>query len=378
MKRRRQPAHRSASSAETDESAERSPLEIPPIESLLTERALAAGEPTGAAGELGTHGPRIGVLTVGRGQLARQLAEHWPKSSIECLVLDSFQAALIEAAGTLSANLQVACAADWTQPSYDLIVAPLRRRESAELNRDLLQSAFAKLRIGGELLVGVDSQSHPALLDELREWTRPVACQVDPRGLVVHLTKKEELKRVRDFRAEVVFRDGSRLLRLVTRPGVFAHRQLDPGARQILKAVHARSGQRILDLGCGSGAIAVALAARDETLEVWAVDSHARAVEATRAAAELNHLDNVQVVLSHLAEVPGPGSFDLVTGNPPYFANFEIARRFLDGAVQALRPGGECLLVTKLPQWYREHASQWLSELEIWPSGHYHLIRGQR
>lgn len=365
MKRRRDRTHRSDPLDQDDSAAQQPPLQVPPVESLLADCPVVPGA-------------RVGVLTVGRGQLARQLAERWPESSIECLVLDSFQAELVRAAGPLPVNLQLVCAADWEADEYDLMLAPLRRRESAELNRDLVQSAFVRLRVGGELLVGVDSQSHPALLDELREWTRPVECQVEARGLVFRLTKREELKRVRDFRAEVVFRDGERLLRLVTRPGVFAHRQLDPGARQILKAVTVRSGQRILDLGCGSGVIAVGLAARDESLEVWAVDSHARAVEATRVAAELNGLDNLQVVLSHLAEVPGPGSFDLVTGNPPYFANFEIARRFLDGAVQALRPGGECLLVTKLPEWYREHASQWLSEIEIWPSGHYHLVRGKR
>ena len=338
-------------------------LTTPPVEELLIEQTV---EPAA----------RVGTLTVGRGQLARHVAAAWTSAKVDCFVLDSYHAERIREAEPVPANLSVCCAADWPSEQYDLVYAPLRRRESAELNRDLLQDAFHRLRIGGELLVGIDSLDHPALLAELREWARPVAQSSDVRGAVYRLRKESELKRVRNFRCEVVFRDRERLLKLLTRPGVFSHRQIDPGARQILKAVDEIRGRKLLDLGCGSGAIAVALAARDPGLQVWAVDSHARAVEATRIAAELNELENLQVVLTHTAEVPDPGSFDLVTCNPPYFADFEIARRFLDGAVRALKPGGDCILVTKLPNWYREHAGQWLEDVETWASGNYHLVRG--
>jgi len=340
-------------------------LTIPPVEELLIEQTV---EPAA----------RVGTLTVGRGQLARHLASAWTSSSIDCLVLDSYHAERVREAEPVPVNLSVCCAADWPGEQYDLVFAPLRRRESAELNRDLLQDAFQRLRIGGQLLVGIDSPDHPALLAELREWARPVTQHCDPRGTVFRLRKETELRRVRDFRCEVVFRDRERLLKLVTRPGVFSHRQLDPGARQILKAIDEIRGRKLLDLGCGSGAIAVALAARDPGLQVWAVDSHARAVEATRVAAKLNELENLQVVLTHTAEVPEPGTFDLVTCNPPYFADFEIARRFLDGTVRALKSGGDCILVTKLPNWYREHAGQWLEDVEVWTSGNYHLVRGRR
>jgi len=340
-------------------------LTTPPVEQLLIEQQVESAA-------------RVGTLTVGRGQLARHLANAWTSSSVECLVLDSYHAERISEAEPVPANLTVCCAADWPSEQYDLVYAPLRRRESAELNRDLLQDAFHRLRIGGELIVGIDSLDHPALLAELREWARPVAQQGDSRGSVFRLRKEAELKRIRNFRCEVVLRDRERLLKLVTRPGVFSHRQLDPGARQILKAIDEIRGRKLLDLGCGSGAIAVALAARDPGLEVWAVDSHARAVEATRVAAELNELNNLQVVLTHTAEVPGAGTFDLVTCNPPYFADFEIARRFLDGTVRALKSGGDCILVTKLPNWYREHAGAWLEDVETWTSGNYHLVRGRK
>ncbi|MFO0079380.1 MAG: methyltransferase [Planctomycetota bacterium] len=362
---RRHKARRFTAEEPLGDRLENPQLETPAVESLLAECRF-------------TPGRLVGTLTVGRGQLARQLAARLPESRVECLVLDSFQAELVRGAGELPENLQVLCAADWSPQPFDQIFAPLRRRESAELNRDLLQSAFLRLRPGGELFVGVDSPDHPALLTELRQWNKSVEQAGDRRGRCFRLRKEAELRRVREFSAEIVFRDRDRLLKLRTRPGVFAHRQLDAGARQILKGVDAIPGRRVLDIGCGSGVIAVALAARDRELEVWAVDSHARAVEATTWAANENQLPNLRAVLSHTAEVPGLGTFDLVTANPPYFADFEIAERFLDGAVRALRPEGVCWLVTKLPNWYREHAGRWLREVEVWSSGDYHLVRGIR
>ncbi len=274
------------------------PVREPEVEQLLAEQP--AQLPTGRIPI------RIGVLTVGRGQLARRLAERWPTATVDCWILDSFHAMQARETGPLPPNLNLVCTPDWPSDQYDLVFAPIRRRDLAELNRDMLQSAFQRLQLGGELWVGVDSGPHPALLAELREWTSSVDCLEDPRGSVFHLRKTAELKRVREFRSEVVFRDRARLLRLVTRPGVFAHRQLDAGARQILKALEEIQERKILDLGCGSGVIAVALAARDPEFEVWAVDSHARAVEATELAGRVNRLNNLTTVLRQRSPEQGP------------------------------------------------------------------------
>jgi 16S rRNA (guanine1207-N2)-methyltransferase len=109
--------------------------------------------------------------------------------------------------------------------------------------------------------------------------------------------KTREPAKLRDFSCEVVFRDRERLLTSLTRPGVFAHRRIDPGARHLLNAVDVASETRVLDIGCGSGCVALGIAARDPSLRVHAFDSSARAVSCTQWGVDRNGLTNVTVAL---------------------------------------------------------------------------------
>ena len=64
----------------------------------------------------------------------------------------------------------------------------------------------------------------------------------------------------------------------------------DGGARALLKAAATKPADHVFEIGCGSGAVAIALAARVPEGRVYAVDSNARAVECTRLGAEANGL----------------------------------------------------------------------------------------
>lgn len=78
----------------------------------------------------------------------------------------------------------------------------------------------------------------------------------------------------------------------------------------------ARSGERVLDMGTGSGVNAILAATRGA--DVVAVDVNPHAVEAARANSERNGVaDRVTIVHSDLfAEVEG--RFDLVVFDPPF------------------------------------------------------------
>ena len=68
-------------------------------------------------------------------------------------------------------------------------------------------------------------------------------------------------------------------LELATDSGVFSPGRLDPGTRFLLeKAPPPPASGDILDLGCGYGPIACALAARAPGATVWAVDVNERAL----------------------------------------------------------------------------------------------------
>lgn len=73
----------------------------------------------------------------------------------------------------------------------------------------------------------------------------------------------------------------------------------------------------VLDLGTGSGAIALALAGEFKNVRVLAVDKSAAALEVARANARRNHLA-VEFVESDWFSAIENEKFDLIVSNPPY------------------------------------------------------------
>lgn len=79
-------------------------------------------------------------------------------------------------------------------------------------------------------------------------------------------------------------------------------------------------GPKMIDVGTGSGAIALALATELPTAEIYGVDLSREALEVAKAnAARLQLEDRVRFLVSDVLEgVPRDGSFDFVLSNPPY------------------------------------------------------------
>jgi release factor glutamine methyltransferase len=123
---------------------------------------------------------------------------------------------------------------------------------------------------------------------------------------------------------------------------------------------------RIVDVGTGSGCIALALAKELPQAEIHATDISAVAVEIARANAARHQLEErVQFHSADLLSGVTPSSFDIVVSNPPYvgeseadqvqlevrkfeprnavFAGptgVEVIERLIPQAQAALRPGG--------------------------------------
>ena len=88
-------------------------------------------------------------------------------------------------------------------------------------------------------------------------------------------------------------------------------------------AVDARAGQRVLDLGCGAGAVALCLAARVPTVEIVGVELQETFADLATRNSVLNRVeDRVRIVQHDIAGgLPsGLGAFDHVASNPPYLA----------------------------------------------------------
>ncbi len=101
-----------------------------------------------------------------------------------------------------------------------------------------------------------------------------------------------------------------------TEGGVFSQDRVDLGTRVLLReAPDLPATGQLLDLGCGWGPIALAMALDSPAATVWAVDVNARAVALTADNAAALGLDGVRARAP--AEVPADVSFDVIWSNPP-------------------------------------------------------------
>jgi 16S rRNA G1207 methylase RsmC len=120
--------------------------------------------------------------------------------------------------------------------------------------------------------------------------------------------------------------------------GVFNHGELDWGTRVLIENALVPPGGVLLDLGCGGGAIAVALAKLRPDAQVWAVDVNERAIEVARRTVKLNELSNVRVVT--VGDVPADLQFDAIWSNPPIRIGKVELHRLLREWLARLTPQG--------------------------------------
>ncbi len=101
-----------------------------------------------------------------------------------------------------------------------------------------------------------------------------------------------------------------------TAGGIFSPDHIDQGTAVLLNHLdEAPPGGNVLDIGCGWGPIAPALAKRSPKAIIWAVDVNERSLALTKANAERLGLENIRVCKPE--DVPADLTFDGIWSNPP-------------------------------------------------------------
>lgn len=92
----------------------------------------------------------------------------------------------------------------------------------------------------------------------------------------------------------------------------------------------SKKGDKILDIGTGSGAIAITLAKEIEDSKILAVDISDIAIEIANKNRKLLDAKNVKIIKSNLFQAVNYTMFDIIVSNPPYISNDEIVEMGLD------------------------------------------------
>jgi 16S rRNA (guanine1207-N2)-methyltransferase len=282
-----------------------------------------------------------------------QLAKAVGHADVTCLQFDVFAAGrLREKLAQEGVSAEVVVAADvWDAPrKYRTVLFPAAAHSDKELKLDVIEQAFHVLEDGGRFITLSEYERDV----QFARWQKRMfgKCGESPRskhGMAFWSDKHGDKPRQRhavSFHAKVG--DGPSMS-FQCWPGTFAYGRFDPGSRAMLEVADLRPGDHVLDMGCGNGAVGCLASQRTAGGPVTFIDSNARAVRLTDENAKANGLTDYHLVTDGtLGGVPD-ASVDVVLANPPYYANSEVARLFIQRGRELLKPGGRFYLTTRMP-----------------------------
>lgn len=131
-----------------------------------------------------------------------------------------------------------------------------------------------------------------------------------------------------------------------TAPGIFSPTGVDKGTQVLLDAVPTPPPTgRFLDVGCGWGPIALALALLSPAADVLGVDVNERALDLTRRNADLLGLTRIRA--ERPEDVDPDTRFDLIWSNPPIRIGKAAVHDLLRSWLPRLDVGGRAYLVVQ-------------------------------
>jgi 16S rRNA (guanine1207-N2)-methyltransferase len=152
--------------------------------------------------------------------------------------------------------------------------------------------------------------------------------------------------------------------------GTFSPGGIDTGTEILLKyAPPPPATGNFLDIGCGWGPLALALALEAPEAQVFGIDVNDRALRVSIDNAENLELHNLRICRPE--DIPPGQTFDLIWSNPPIRVGKSDLHAILAQWLPRLNPGGEAFLVVA-KKLGADSLLAWLN------SGHIPGIRAER
>jgi 16S rRNA (guanine1207-N2)-methyltransferase len=133
----------------------------------------------------------------------------------------------------------------------------------------------------------------------------------------------------------------------------FCPENIDRGTLAMLSCAELKAGQKILDLGCGYGAVGIIAAKIVGSTNVFILDIDQEAVYFSLKNAKRNGTKGIKIIQSDGFLNLDESEFDLILSNPPYHTDFSVAKKFIEKGFNRLKIGGKLLMVTKRKDWYK-------------------------
>ena len=147
-----------------------------------------------------------------------------------------------------------------------------------------------------------------------------------------------------DRRRVITVRLASREVEVETGSGVFSPEHVDQGTQVLMnECAELPATGTFLDVGCGWGPLALAMALASPEATVWAVDINERS--RTLTAANAARLGLTNIVVAAPDDVPADVSFDVIWSNPPIRVGKAALHEILSTWLARLTPDGEAWLV---------------------------------
>lgn len=97
-------------------------------------------------------------------------------------------------------------------------------------------------------------------------------------------------------------------------------------ARKAEDLISERSYKKILDIGTGSGCIAIYLAKKFPQVDIIGIDINEKAISIAERNALLHNITNIKFYKSDILKIKPKQKYDLIVSNPPYISKEEYLK----------------------------------------------------
>jgi 16S rRNA (guanine1207-N2)-methyltransferase len=163
-----------------------------------------------------------------------------------------------------------------------------------------------------------------------------------------------------------------------TDAGCFSPQYVDKGTLAMLSFAAFGSADKILDLGCGYGVVGILAAKFSDPNNVYLTDIHRAAIQCAKRNVILNKVEGVQVIQSNAYENLDETGFDVILSNPPYHADFSVAKVFIEKGFNRLALGGRFFMVTKRKEWYKNKFIAIFGGVKIHEKDDYYVFEAEK